>query len=297
MNEESITETDQSVIAAVQAFFDKKAQNGFISHAPFSGIRLLAHWHAIHRIRDVNFELVAPFLPGADVLDIGCGMGQLSERLQMRARRVYALDLSYGMLSYVRTHLAGDIIEPLLGNTLFLPFPDGSLDVVVSSETIEHVPDPQGMLREMKRVVRTGGVIGISTPNLYSEFFRPRSLVSMVRHPRVWLRRFQRNAPDPDHPLQSFWIAPHILRRWAYDQGLCILRHKSAILNDYQSFWFCILQEIEPYVPQLVEKIYKAIIKMSDVVIERQILPFSWMGIRQFILLKKVQSVDPASIL
>lgn len=53
----------------------------------------------------------------------------------------------------------------LAGNLLQLPFDDSSVDVLVSSEVVEHLPDPQPAIKEMWRVLKPGGYVLVTTPN------------------------------------------------------------------------------------------------------------------------------------
>ncbi len=95
-------------------------------------------------------------------LDIGCGRGFLLE--QLAARGLTGLtgmdvfdDVPEGPFDYVR----GDV-------TKTLPLPDAAFEVVVAGEIIEHVPNPDDLVREIRRVLVPGGTLVISTPNLVS---------------------------------------------------------------------------------------------------------------------------------
>jgi len=61
-----------------------------------------------------------------------------------------------------------------------LPSPDNSLDIVLSSEVVEHLPDPMPALKEMRQVLKPGGYAVITTPN-------PRNLLEMVGYAIDWL--------------------------------------------------------------------------------------------------------------
>ena len=51
-----------------------------------------------------------------------------------------------------------------VGNALNLPFADGAFEIVLSQETVEHVPDPFRAVREMARVLRSGGILYLQAP-------------------------------------------------------------------------------------------------------------------------------------
>jgi len=95
------------------------------------------------------------------VLDLGCGDGRLTAELD--ADELTAADVSGVALERARARLPGvravelDPDEPL-------PFEDGSFDLVVAVETIEHVRDVQLFLSEIRRVLVPGGELALTTP-------------------------------------------------------------------------------------------------------------------------------------
>ncbi|NLU69235.1 class I SAM-dependent methyltransferase [Streptomyces sp. HNM0574] len=106
------------------------------------------------------------------VLDIGCGDGTaaavMAETLGPRHRLV-GIDWSQDALRRARGHLTavrGELTAP------GLPFADGSADAVVLSEVIEHLVDPDAALDELRRVLRPGGHLLLSTPNLAAWYNR-----------------------------------------------------------------------------------------------------------------------------
>lgn len=114
--------------------------------------------------------LVDEFLPdyavvGKRVLDVGCGLGFFSRRLVERGALVTACDVGPGLLERTRRH-AG--CETVFADALDLRrhFGEESFDVVVSSECIEHTPDPSRAVAEMLAVLRGGGYLSLSTPNI-----------------------------------------------------------------------------------------------------------------------------------
>jgi SAM-dependent methyltransferase len=106
------------------------------------------------------------------ILDIGCGDGAATALLARRApaHTVVGADWSVQALEPARerglTVLRAGIDAP------GLPLPDRSLDVVVFSEVIEHLVDTDAALEEIVRVLRPGGSLLLSTPNLAAWFNR-----------------------------------------------------------------------------------------------------------------------------
>ena len=93
------------------------------------------------------------------VLDVGSGLGHFSALVGQAGGHPISLDIAERLLR--RT--TGD--RRVRASALQLPFADHSLSGVVSSECIEHTPDPIVAVREMLRVTRPGGLVVISCPN------------------------------------------------------------------------------------------------------------------------------------
>lgn len=104
--------------------------------------------------------------PGQRLLDVACGTGLVTEALVRRGAAVVALDQSEQMLEGLRRRAARDPelaerVEPVLGQAEALPFPDGSFDALTFTYLLRYVDDPAATLRELARVVRPGGAIGM----------------------------------------------------------------------------------------------------------------------------------------
>ena len=114
--------------------------------------------------------LIDEFLPasavvGKTVLDVGCGLGYFSERLVQRGAVVTACDLGPNLVERTRQR-AG--CKSVVADALHLvqEFGRDQFDVVVSSECIEHTPDPDEAISQMLAVLRPGGYLSLSTPNI-----------------------------------------------------------------------------------------------------------------------------------
>ncbi len=97
------------------------------------------------------------------VLDVGCGEGQLTAELVRAGMTVVGVDVAVEPLRRARARHPGlDVrIVPPEGHW---PLADASFDVVWAGETIEHVVDTAGWLSEVRRVLRSGGTLLLSTP-------------------------------------------------------------------------------------------------------------------------------------
>lgn len=128
-------------------------------------------YHAM--LDEMETELVRPHLPGAELLEIGCGTGLILQRLRPYCRRAVGIDLSPGMLRKARDR-GLDVVE---GDASVLPFEDERFDVVVSFKVLPHVDDLSTALSEAARVTRPGG-------RLFLEFYNRNSLRHLIRRLR-----------------------------------------------------------------------------------------------------------------
>ena len=97
------------------------------------------------------------------VLDLGCGDGRLT--LSLRGRHIVGADVSRAALDRARRRLSESDVELVETDPgAVLPFPDGAFDLVLLTETIEHVVDVPTLLTEARRVLSEGGEIAVTTP-------------------------------------------------------------------------------------------------------------------------------------
>jgi SAM-dependent methyltransferase len=113
------------------------------------------------------------------LLDMGCGGGRHAFAALRRGAHVVALDADGGELKAVRDMFevmvregevpAGATAVAVQGDALALPFADGSLDRVIASEVLEHIPDDRGAMAELARVLRPGGRMAVTVPARFPE--------------------------------------------------------------------------------------------------------------------------------
>ncbi|MFJ8802635.1 class I SAM-dependent methyltransferase [Streptomyces sp. NPDC102487] len=106
------------------------------------------------------------------VLDIGCGDGTAARTAAalLAGHRVVGVDWSQDALRRARTRVPYTVRGELTGGGL--PFARESADAVLFSEVVEHLVDPDGALDEIRRVLRPGGHLMLSTPNLAAWYNR-----------------------------------------------------------------------------------------------------------------------------
>jgi SAM-dependent methyltransferase len=121
--------------------------------------------HCLRLMHLKAYDEAAADASGADVLDVGCNTGYGTLRFLDVARRVVGVDVSPAAIDLARARAVAGRPEFLAVDGLGLPFPDGSFDLVISFQVLEHVADPLPYLREIWRVARPGGSVILTTPN------------------------------------------------------------------------------------------------------------------------------------
>jgi SAM-dependent methyltransferase len=112
----------------------------------------------------VRYRHAMRLVAGRRVLDAGCGVGWGTTLLaDAGATSVIGLDIDAEALEDAKGRTEAAVF--VRGSLMELPFADGSFDVVVCFEAIEHVTDPLVGLDELRRVLAPGGVLTVSSPH------------------------------------------------------------------------------------------------------------------------------------
>jgi len=96
------------------------------------------------------------------VLDCGSGLGVDSHTINKVGHNVIGVDLSKIRVFFARSLFKGP--EFLVGDIMQLPFRDGIFDCILSSETLEHIPNDVLAMRELSRALKENGVVIITVP-------------------------------------------------------------------------------------------------------------------------------------
>src|SRR3954467_912781 len=112
-----------------------------------------------------RYCLAREFCAGRDVLDIASGEGYGAAILTGPARSVVGVEIDAASVAHARAAYALPKLRFEEGDAHSIPLADDAVDVVVSFETLEHLDDPAGFLVEVRRVLRPGGLLVISTPD------------------------------------------------------------------------------------------------------------------------------------
>jgi trans-aconitate 2-methyltransferase len=118
---------------------------------------------AHHRAHDDEVLAGVPLAPGTDVLDLGCGSGDLTARLVplVAPGRVVGVDVSPSQVAHARAHHPGPEFVAGRAQDVGTLFEQGSFDAVLSVATLHWVPaaDQPAVLAGVARVLRPGGVL------------------------------------------------------------------------------------------------------------------------------------------
>jgi len=171
----------------------------------------LGQWHG--DVVDRVAALARRSAPGATrVLDVGCGTGLLLEKLLgllPKAASVHGVDPAPGMVEQASVRAAGRF-EVRVGTAEQLPFPDASMDLVVTSMSFDHWADQQAGLNECRRVLRQRGILVLA--DLCAAWMLPTTLVGRgrgrARTPRVMIAMCVRAGLKPQILSQVQRVGP-----------------------------------------------------------------------------------------
>lgn len=142
------------------------ADRNEVSALPSTGERLLSESFDRLSVEHLHRYAVAISLcKNLDVLDIASGEGYGSNLLASVAKNVHGVDISVDAIEHAKAKYVRNNLSFTVGAADCIPFPAQSVDRVISFETLEHHDLHEEMFAEIKRVIRTGGLAMISTPD------------------------------------------------------------------------------------------------------------------------------------
>ena len=173
------------------------------------------------------YQLVLEYLgpvEGKRVLEVACGRGGFAELLSSRGAQVSGADFSEMALRIASEHARrcngnGNHVDFVQADAEKLPYADGSFDIVISCETIEHLPNPVAALSEMGRVCRLGGLLYLTTPN----YFNAMGLYFIYAR-----LRGRRATPGADQPLDRVFLFPQV-RHMLKKAGWAVIRSDGTV--------------------------------------------------------------------
>jgi len=115
----------------------------------------------IHRRLDEIVKTFGPYRKSNRLLDVGCGAGSFLQAAARSNWQAFGVEIS----RTAAAHVCGQGFEVFCGELEAANYPDGYFDVVVASELLEHLVDPRGLLSEIARILRPGGLLWATTPH------------------------------------------------------------------------------------------------------------------------------------
>jgi 2-polyprenyl-3-methyl-5-hydroxy-6-metoxy-1,4-benzoquinol methylase len=159
---DGVTGPERDRAAARSAFFDKLAGNWSQAHYGPRGAMVAR----IARFAGALENLVPP---GAEILDYGCGSGDIAAALAARGYRVEGRDMSPNMIAQARAiHADSGVrfaVTESVGADADVEPGDGTFDAIVCSSVLEYVNDVPGSLRSLVGAVKPGGWLLATVPN------------------------------------------------------------------------------------------------------------------------------------
>ena len=166
-----------------------------------------------------RYAMARELVRGKVVLDIACGEGYGSALLSMVAGSVVGVDISENVIQHAQETYSNANLRFFTGSCSNIPVEDGTIDVVVSFETIEHHSEHEEMMAEIKRVLRPKGVLIISSPDRYEYsvvpgYTNPYHVKELTREEFESLRAVSGSDPSPTRPVLSHRYGSHRSREW-----------------------------------------------------------------------------------
>ena len=179
--------------------------------------------HAINPLR-LNFIDSIVGLQGKRVLDVGCGGGILSESMAEKGAEITGIDLGEKALKVAQLHQleSGTRVDYRLISVEDLAVQQpANFDVVTCMEMLEHVPDPEAVVRACAQLVKPGGSVFFSTINR-----NPKAYLFAVIGAEYLLNML----PKGTHEYEKL-IKPSELSSWARHAGLNVSQLKGMGYN------------------------------------------------------------------
>lgn len=133
-----------------------------------------------------EFNIIAKHKNSGNLLDVGCAAGLGLEVAKKKGWKVKGVEISEVACNYAKGKFGLDIFR---GSLEEAQYPDCYFDLIMAYGTIEHIQDPMSFLREVKRVLKDGGIFILATPDIGSWLGKRRFQYKPLEH----LYYFNRN--------------------------------------------------------------------------------------------------------
>jgi len=287
--EEKNEEIDLRIGGNLLDFYELGNERKYYGSYVQSDVEYVARLHSVNFL-NFHAKLLSPYLSNSIILDLGCGQLPYVESFsETQVKEFYGVDLSFESLKIARRNFKQTFPLNLVRHGVKnIPFREHSVDIVVSSEVLEHLDHPKNYLREIYKVMKKGGYISLSTP-CASMYLYPFNLLHLVTKPVDWLKKLN---------CHNYWkealnwhpgLRPRILRRWMEETGFSIRRHETRLWyydSPLKLMWrlFSLIEKAEIL---SAGNIFSKYLKLMDKLLGLNISLIKWFGIRQFILCQK----------
>jgi len=147
------------------------------------------------------------------ILDVGCGGGFLSNELARQGYKVTGVDLSLESLKVAEAHDETKSVKYEVADAYKLPFADESFDALTAMDFLEHVEDPEKVIKEFSRVLKPNGLFFFHTFNR-----NPLAHLVVIK----LLEWFVKNTPKNMHVIRLF-IKPSELETYCNNSQMKVL--------------------------------------------------------------------------
>ena len=186
-----------------------------------------SEFRPLHEINPLRLDWIDGLaaIKGKRVLDVGCGGGILAESMARRGAEVIGIDLAAKALRVAQLHALEAGVEHLqyrevAVEALAAESPK-SFDVVTCMEMLEHVPQPDSVVRACERLLKPGGWAFFSTIHR-----NPKAFLFAI----VGAEHLLRLLPKGTHEYAKF-IKPSELAQWCRDSGLALQQTRGMEYN------------------------------------------------------------------
>lgn len=182
--------------------------------------------HSWRTVENSAAYLIPELRAGATILDVGSGPGTITIDLAQRVAPGVVTGLDYSADAVARAQENArqkgvENVKFVVGDAYNLPFEDDSFDIVHTHQTLQHVGRPVDVLREMRRVVKPGGVVAAREVDWAGIIFYP-ELEALTRWQSLYDAVHRSNGGEPN--------AGRRLKAWAYEAGF-------TDVSGYASVW------------------------------------------------------------
>lgn len=190
--------------------------------------------HTWRTVENSAAYLVPYLTPGATVLDVGCGPGTITADIGRRVApgRVLGIDAAAGVIDQAREVERGANVQFSVADIYALDDFDHTFDIVHAHQVLQHLPDPVGALRAMKRACTPGGLVAARDSD-YGAFRWYPDEPALERWRSLYERIARHNGGEPD--------AGRFLLAWAHAAGFADVRPGASVwcfaTPDERAWW------------------------------------------------------------